>query len=438
LRSPTVRPFLDRHLRPSLEDLPLREVTTARIQRLLADKSSALAPKTLNELRAFLHNIFEVARAQGGPWEGRVNPAAAVERRKVTQQPKKILVPDEWPPVLAQLPPRLRGPVAVGLYAGLREGEIFGLRKEDVDLAGGVFMVSRSWDGPRTKDGKALPVPIAPELRPYVEEALRSKGLLLFPRPDGSMHSRDLRLGVPLRAAIRRAGLIEGYEHRCRAWGCGWRERRPDADVAEACPKCGKPTLWAKPLPRHVTFHGTRHSFGTAIVRAAGTAVAQKALRHSDVRLTIHTYGHLDVEDVRQGIAKATARPAAATDPAPGAAETVPQTEDAPKGTTVSELPRTAGGLQPPSGPAPMQTNRERRTARHQRKGPATPEESRGHELVGETGFEPATPWSRTKCSTRLSHSPALRFARRDVPDVGGGRHRARSRIYWRPPRVSR
>ncbi len=26
--------------------------------------------------------------------------------------------------------------------------------------------------------------------------------------------------------------------------------------------------------------------------------------------------------------------------------------------------------------------------------------------MVGETGFEPATPWSRTKCSTRLSHSP--------------------------------
>jgi hypothetical protein len=27
---------------------------------------------------------------------------------------------------------------------------------------------------------------------------------------------------------------------------------------------------------------------------------------------------------------------------------------------------------------------------------------------VGETGFEPATPWTRTKCSTRLSHSPSL------------------------------
>ncbi len=29
--------------------------------------------------------------------------------------------------------------------------------------------------------------------------------------------------------------------------------------------------------------------------------------------------------------------------------------------------------------------------------------------LVGERGFEPPTPWSRTRCSTRLSHSPTMR-----------------------------
>jgi hypothetical protein len=33
--------------------------------------------------------------------------------------------------------------------------------------------------------------------------------------------------------------------------------------------------------------------------------------------------------------------------------------------------------------------------------------------LVGERGFEPPTPWSRTRCSTRLSHSPTeARFNR--------------------------
>ena len=28
--------------------------------------------------------------------------------------------------------------------------------------------------------------------------------------------------------------------------------------------------------------------------------------------------------------------------------------------------------------------------------------------MVGTTGFEPATPWSQTKCSTKLSHFPKL------------------------------
>ena len=35
--------------------------------------------------------------------------------------------------------------------------------------------------------------------------------------------------------------------------------------------------------------------------------------------------------------------------------------------------------------------------------------------MVGERGFEPPTPWSRTRCSTRLSHSPT-----RVVERIGG------------------
>src|SRR3989440_6833170 len=31
-----------------------------------------------------------------------------------------------------------------------------------------------------------------------------------------------------------------------------------------------------------------------------------------------------------------------------------------------------------------------------------------GHVDIGERGFEPPTPWSRTRCSTRLSHSPTV------------------------------
>jgi len=259
-----------------------------RRQRLRADALQRMAPKSWNHLREFLFNFFAVARKPGGPWEGRPNPVEDVERAKVTPKPRKVLAVDEWEPVLLEVPQEWRGPTAVALCAGLREGEIFGLLKSDVDLEAGVLTVWRSWDAPRTKDGKAAPVPIADPLSPRLEAALRSPGPLLFPRADGAMHSRKLRLNRMLRAAIARAGLVEGYEHRCRAAHCGWRELRQDDVVPEACPRCGKPTTWAKSIARHVTFHGARHSFGTAVVRSAGTAVAQKALRLSDVRLTIH------------------------------------------------------------------------------------------------------------------------------------------------------
>ena len=103
---------------------------------------------------------------------------------------------------LEEVPEIWRGPVALALYAGLREGEIFGLRKTEVDLRENVLMVARSWEADRTKDSRPLAVPIARPLRPYIEEALKSPGELLFPRLDGEnageMYPRSLRLGKML------------------------------------------------------------------------------------------------------------------------------------------------------------------------------------------------------------------------------------------------
>src|SRR2546430_11406855 len=44
----------------------------------------------------------------------------------------------------------------------------------------------------------------------------------------------------------------------------------------------------------------------------------------------------------------------------------------------------------------------EGRVGRNRRRG----WELMGGEMVGATGFEPATSWSQTKCSTRLSYAP--------------------------------
>ena len=38
--------------------------------------------------------------------------------------------------------------------------------------------------------------------------------------------------------------------------------------------------------------------------------------------------------------------------------------------------------------------------------------------MVGETGFEPATLWSQTRCATRLRHSPTPAFLGADTASV--------------------
>lgn len=71
-------------------------------------------------------------------------------------------------------------------------------------------MAGRSWDVPGPKGGKTLPVPIAPALRSFLGDALRTPGPLLFPQDHGSMRPRHQRLPPMLQAAIARAGVLQG------------------------------------------------------------------------------------------------------------------------------------------------------------------------------------------------------------------------------------
>jgi hypothetical protein len=115
------------------------------------------------------------------------------------------------------------------------------------------------------------------------------------------MHRPDVALDEVLRRALGRAGVVTGYEHRCRRKGCGYRKLEPSADAGR-CPKCNM-KLWAKPLPRHVRFHDLRHTTATLLLKAGvPLATVQRILRHTDPRLTAMTYGHLDVSDMRAGL----------------------------------------------------------------------------------------------------------------------------------------
>ena len=370
LRSHTVHGFLVKNLAP-LWDVPAVELSTDRFSALLDALERELSPESLNKLRARAHQIFKMAAKQGGPWAGRPNPISDVPRRRVVAKLPTFIAAADVPAVLARLEGQDQQVVATAIYTGCRKGEIGGLRKQDVHLDSGEIWLQRCWDGRTTKDGKPAVIPIHPDLRPYLEAAIdASPSELVFPRADGSMHRRDVGWDDALRRAVAAAGIVDGHVHGCRAHRCGYRERRAAAEPLATCPRCGKPTTWVRAVPRHLTFKDLRHTTATLLLKAGvPLATVQRILRHSDPKLTAMIYGHLEVEDMRAG------------------------------------LDRLQFGPRPSDGTAPglhAARYREKRSPRHSR----FPKEQRGLQMVGATGFEPATTCTPSKCATRLRYAP--------------------------------
>ena len=285
----------------TLASRPANRVTTGEVVRFLDGKRSGLAPKTINNLRGLLHAVYEAAIE--AEMVACRNPVKGVKRQRVPKRVYEFLRPAEAAAVLEALPAQWTPLFATAIYQGLRKGELFALRKADVDLAARLLTVRASHDATTTKGGHADVIPIAEDCVPFLRSAIEaSPSELVFPRPDGRRRSKDTKLGTVLRRAMGKAGVVEGYEHRC------WRKRCKHAlfsdgdDAVRECPKCGF-NLRAIPIPKKVRFHDLRHTTASLLTMAgANPAAVQKILRHTDVRTTTETYTHLTADYLRADI----------------------------------------------------------------------------------------------------------------------------------------
>ena len=180
--------------------------------------------------------------------------------------------------------------------------KLLGLQKSKVDLRDRLLYVARSYDRATNKSKREEVIPIATELVPFLELAIKaSKSDLAFPRPDGSMMREDVDIENVLRRALARAGIVLGYDHACHRKGCGYSMRHDD-DELRNCPTCNM-KLWPKPLVRKIRFHDLRHTTASLLLMAgANPAAVQRILRHSDPRITTEVYGHLVPDYLRAEI----------------------------------------------------------------------------------------------------------------------------------------
>src|SRR5207253_5480564 len=134
--------------------LPLSAIGSPHLDELLhAVESAGASAASVNKLRSVLHTVFSKAK-KAGRWVGE-NPAASTERRKVARRIYATLRAEEVPLLLAEVPAEWRPLFAAALWTGMRRGELFALRKGDVDLALGTITVQRSHQRDTTKGGHA-------------------------------------------------------------------------------------------------------------------------------------------------------------------------------------------------------------------------------------------------------------------------------------------
>jgi integrase len=201
------RQILRDHLVPAFGHLSLDQITFARIedfknQLVIADE--ALTPKTANNILTVLRRLLVLASKRGA-----ILGVPEIEWFATTPGKFDFLTFQEANDLIEAAAPEWRCMIAVGLKCGLRQGELLGLRWEDVDLKHGRINVRRSIVRGRikgTKSRRVREVPLADSVRAELAKHRHLRGPWVF-SDEGGEHLTNGACKWPLYAACDGAGL---------------------------------------------------------------------------------------------------------------------------------------------------------------------------------------------------------------------------------------
>ena len=169
------------------------------------------------------------------------------------------LVPRKPLSLIAALPMEDQAVWATAIYAGLRLGELQGLRWESIDLDAGLLRVERSWDkkagpvAPKSSAGRRI-VPIATVLNRYLT----------------SHHER----------AHNVSGLAFG--------------RSPSEPFSDSALRARAKRIWSDAGMEPIGFHEARHTYASLMIAAGVNAKALATyMGHRSITTTLDRYGHL-------------------------------------------------------------------------------------------------------------------------------------------------
>ena len=264
LRSTTLRAHSNMvriHIIPSLGNIRLVDLQPYHIQEFYTQKlEEGLSRRSVQYIHAILHKALNQALR----WElVNRNVTDLVDAPRPKRKTFRTWTADEVKRFLAAVEGHQWYPIyVIAAYTGLRQGEVLGLHKEDVDLKSGVIQVRHQityvlGDGlhitePKTEASRrpvTLPETALNVLKTYLKDFKGDK--LIF----------TTRSGRP----ISPRNIVRHF----------------------------KSVIAAEGLPE-IRFHDLRHTHATLLL-AAGVhpKIVQERLGHSSITLTLDTYSHV-------------------------------------------------------------------------------------------------------------------------------------------------
>jgi integrase len=259
----------------------LTALTPTHVRGLYREKlDSGLAPRTVLHIHRTLSKALKQATDDGLIPRNAAGPVKPPRPR--TEEIRPLGREQVRALFEASRGDRLETLYVVAVTAGLRRGELQGLKWEDVDLDAGTLQVRRTLSEP--------------------------KGGYIFETPK-SGKGRNIRLTQKAAAALRehrKRQLEERMEH-----GALWRDHGLVFPSGIGAPLLGgnlnrtfKATLQCAGLPRSTRFHDLRHTCATLLLRqGVHVKFVQELLGHADISLTLNVYSHVlpDMGDAAAG-----------------------------------------------------------------------------------------------------------------------------------------
>jgi integrase len=259
------------HVVPMLGDVKLKALSPTHVRGLYKEKLSALSPRTVQYIHVTLHKALKQAVSDGLIPR---NVTEAVKPPQVRQEEIRPLTPEQVKVLLdAASGDRLEALYVLAVHTGLRQGELLGLKWDDIDVEAGTLQVRRALitarGGPRLAAPKTKSSRRRVSLTRIAAEALKD-------HLERQLEDID-RVG----SLWEENGLVFASE------------TGTPLDRRDLTSRRFKPLLKRAGLPRF-RFHDLRHTCATLLLtQNVNPKVVSEMLGHSSIAITLDTYSHV-------------------------------------------------------------------------------------------------------------------------------------------------